>query len=274
MNESPLPVFAPGLDPGPSFVDLLRRRRAATTSPGPARRATRARSTITHGTTVVAIRYAGGVVMAGDRRATAGFTIASRRIEKVFPADELLRRRDRRRRRARRWRWCGSSRPSSSTTRRSRASRSRSRARPTSSRSWCGPTCPRRCRASSVVPLFAGFDERRASGPGLQLRRHRRQVRGEPTSRRTARAASTPGTGSRRGWREGIEPRRGRRPRAAVAVRRRRRGRRHRRPRPRARHLPDGRGRSTPPGYRTLADDDVERRAEAQLGGREEGAGL
>ena len=44
---------------------------------------------VPHGTTVVAIRYAGGVVMAGDRRATAGFSIASRRIEKVFAADEL-----------------------------------------------------------------------------------------------------------------------------------------------------------------------------------------
>jgi proteasome beta subunit len=44
---------------------------------------------ITHGTTVVAIRCAGGVVMAGDRRATAGYSIANRRIEKVFAADEL-----------------------------------------------------------------------------------------------------------------------------------------------------------------------------------------
>ena len=43
---------------------------------------------ITHGTTVVAIRYADGVVMAGDRRATSGYMIASRRIEKVFPADD------------------------------------------------------------------------------------------------------------------------------------------------------------------------------------------
>jgi proteasome beta subunit len=41
-----------------------------------------------HGTTVLAIRYVDGVVMAGDRRATAGFSIASRRIEKVFPADD------------------------------------------------------------------------------------------------------------------------------------------------------------------------------------------
>src|SRR5205085_2574351 len=43
---------------------------------------------IVHGTTVVAIRYASGVVMAGDRRATAGNFIAGRRMEKVAPADE------------------------------------------------------------------------------------------------------------------------------------------------------------------------------------------
>ncbi len=40
-----------------------------------------------HGTTVVAIRYADGVVMAGDRRATSGNLISHRSIEKVFPAD-------------------------------------------------------------------------------------------------------------------------------------------------------------------------------------------
>ncbi len=42
----------------------------------------------THGTTIVALAFDGGVVMAGDRRATAGAMIASRHIEKVFPADE------------------------------------------------------------------------------------------------------------------------------------------------------------------------------------------
>ena len=41
-----------------------------------------------HGTTVVAATYPGGVVMAGDRRATMGNVIAQRDIEKVFPADE------------------------------------------------------------------------------------------------------------------------------------------------------------------------------------------
>jgi proteasome beta subunit len=42
-----------------------------------------------HATTIVALSFDGGVVMAGDRRATAGPMIASRRIEKVFPADEF-----------------------------------------------------------------------------------------------------------------------------------------------------------------------------------------
>jgi proteasome beta subunit len=43
--------------------------------------------TVTHGTTVVALRYHDGVVMAGDRRATSGNLIAHRDMEKVFPAD-------------------------------------------------------------------------------------------------------------------------------------------------------------------------------------------
>ena len=41
-----------------------------------------------HATTIVALAYAGGIVMAGDRRATMGSMIASRSIEKVFPADD------------------------------------------------------------------------------------------------------------------------------------------------------------------------------------------
>lgn len=42
-----------------------------------------------HGTTIVAATFAGGVVMAGDRRATMGNVIAQRDIEKVFPGDEF-----------------------------------------------------------------------------------------------------------------------------------------------------------------------------------------
>jgi len=41
-----------------------------------------------HGTTIVALVFDGGILMAGDRRATMGSMIASRHIEKVFPADD------------------------------------------------------------------------------------------------------------------------------------------------------------------------------------------
>lgn len=40
-----------------------------------------------HATTIVALTFAGGVVMAGDRRATMGNLVASRDIEKVYAAD-------------------------------------------------------------------------------------------------------------------------------------------------------------------------------------------
>jgi proteasome beta subunit len=82
--EAPLPFFSPGADPGPSFSDLLRRvSPEQSPAAGPS-----IEHIVPHATTVLAIRHVDGVVMAGDRRATAGFTIASRRIEKVFPADD------------------------------------------------------------------------------------------------------------------------------------------------------------------------------------------
>src|SRR4051812_20042586 len=88
-DRSPLPQFAPGTDPGASFADLLRNV-APHQLPGHGLESPGSVALeIAHGTTVVAIRYANGVVMAGDRRATAGYLIASRRIEKVFPADDF-----------------------------------------------------------------------------------------------------------------------------------------------------------------------------------------
>lgn len=41
-----------------------------------------------HGTTIVALKYPGGVLIAGDRRATQGNMIASRDVEKVHIADD------------------------------------------------------------------------------------------------------------------------------------------------------------------------------------------
>jgi proteasome beta subunit len=68
-----------------SFVDLLRRESphmlpSLTTAPQA--------SDVPAGTTVLALRYRDGVVMAGDRQATAGLQIASRRIDKIFKCDE------------------------------------------------------------------------------------------------------------------------------------------------------------------------------------------
>ena len=78
-----LPLFEPGDDPGPSFAGL---RRRVGLEP-PALSAPLDAAHVTHATTVVALRYADGVIMAGDRRATSGNLISHRDMEKVFPAD-------------------------------------------------------------------------------------------------------------------------------------------------------------------------------------------
>lgn len=79
-----LPLFPPQDDPGPDFAALV--RRAGLVPPTPDRPVDD-RLPFPHGTTCVAVRYADGVVMAGDRRATSGNLISHRTIEKVFPAD-------------------------------------------------------------------------------------------------------------------------------------------------------------------------------------------
>ena len=77
-----LPIFPPTDDPGPDFASLLRRNGVpaipASSELAPA---------VRRATTVVALRFADGIVMAGDRRATEGPVIAHRAMEKVFPAD-------------------------------------------------------------------------------------------------------------------------------------------------------------------------------------------
>jgi proteasome beta subunit len=78
-----LPLFPAQDDPGPDFSALV--RRAGLEPPQLDRHGDAV--TLTHGTTVVALRYADGVIMAGDRRATAGNLISHRSMEKVFPAD-------------------------------------------------------------------------------------------------------------------------------------------------------------------------------------------
>jgi len=76
-----LPIFHPAEDPGPDFTGLLRK------SGAPPLPRLEAALTAPHATTVAALRFADGVVMAGDRRATEGYSIAHRAMDKVFPAD-------------------------------------------------------------------------------------------------------------------------------------------------------------------------------------------
>jgi proteasome beta subunit len=86
-----LPLFTSTDDPGPDFAGLIRRLRvpvhpmvgATAGDAGPGVEQFR------HGTTVVALRFVDGIVMAGDRRATEGHSIAHRTMEKVFPADRF-----------------------------------------------------------------------------------------------------------------------------------------------------------------------------------------
>ncbi|MGH3434985.1 MAG: proteasome subunit beta [Sciscionella sp.] len=86
------PQFGPALDAAylstasSSFADFLTSQ-APELLPG-GRSAGDGRPQIPHGTTIVAVTFRGGVLIAGDRRATSGNVIAQRDIEKVFVTDQ------------------------------------------------------------------------------------------------------------------------------------------------------------------------------------------
>jgi proteasome beta subunit len=81
----PVEYLTPG---SPSFTDFLGAT-APELLPGSRGLLPAAVPDAPHGTTIVAIVHTGGVVIAGDRRATMGNVIAQRDIEKVFQADEF-----------------------------------------------------------------------------------------------------------------------------------------------------------------------------------------
>jgi proteasome beta subunit len=87
VDDSRLPAsfMAPGTS---SFADFLASQSPELLPSGRSLPQGHAADLAPHGTTIVAATFPGGVVMAGDRRATMGNIIAQRDIEKVFPADE------------------------------------------------------------------------------------------------------------------------------------------------------------------------------------------
>ncbi len=246
-----MPFFTPGQDPGPDFAELLRRSAVAgpalTEPVGPELR-------VPHGTTVVAVRYLDGVVLAGDRRATSGNLISHRSIEKVFPADQhsgvAI---------------AGAAGPAIEMVKLFQLQLEHYEKVEGAALSLEGKAnqlgqmvrnhLPAAMQGLAVVPLFAGFDVRRGVGRLFQY-----DVTG---GRYEEHEIATTGSGSlhagtvlKLGWREDLQPRPHHRPGAHRAVHGRRRGLRHGRPRPHPGHLP-GRGhhhrRRVPPGRRRRA---------------------
>ena len=274
MAEPLLPSFGAGLDPGPSFVDYLRRvapHNVPGTGGGGSGPPASAPVEITQATTVLAIRYADGVVMAGDRRATAGMTIASRRIEKVFPADDhsgvAI---------------AGAAGPSVDMVRlfqvqlehyeKIEGERLSLEGKANQLSQLVKGNLPAALQGFVVVPLFAGYDERRGHGRVFSF-----DVTGGRYEETDFQAHGSGGVHARNwikaSWRDGLTG-----PEATELA---------------LRSLfaaadedaatggPDLIRRIFPTvatisaeGYRALTDDEVEQQADELLGGREEGAGL
>ncbi|MDV6013990.1 proteasome subunit beta [Haloechinothrix sp. LS1_15] len=71
-----------------SFTDFLRNQAPELLPPQGRASGSGSDLATPHGTTIVALMFSGGVLIAGDRRATAGNIIAARDLEKVFVTDE------------------------------------------------------------------------------------------------------------------------------------------------------------------------------------------
>jgi proteasome beta subunit len=80
-----LPLSGASFGADPSFVELLKRQRPEAMPASVQLGAV----DVPQGTTVLGLRYAEGIVMAGDRRATSGYTIADAKMKKVFAADDF-----------------------------------------------------------------------------------------------------------------------------------------------------------------------------------------
>ncbi len=238
MFESPPPSYGPWRGPGSSFVDLLRQVAPENLpSAGLDSPATGAVE-IVHATTVLAVRYDGGVVMAGDRRATAGYSIANRRVEKVFAADDFSG-----------VAIAGAAGPAVELVKLFQVQLEHYEKIEGEILSLEGKAnqlgqlvranLPAAMQGFVVVPLFAGYDDRRARGRVFSY-----DATGGKYEEADFQTNGSGGVHARNwikaAWSEGMTRDDVIDLVAARAVRRRRRRHGHGRPRHRARHLPDG----------------------------------
>ncbi len=79
----PMSSDGEGIVPTASFAALLEQHDLTPSWEAPA-----GSFDVPEATTILALRWGEGIVMAGDRRATAGNVIAHRRVKKVYPADD------------------------------------------------------------------------------------------------------------------------------------------------------------------------------------------
>ncbi|HTG46719.1 MAG TPA: proteasome subunit beta [Actinomycetota bacterium] len=84
-DDLQLPLAGTPFGASPSFVELLRAEHPGALPIADDRPPFGA----AHGTTVLGLKFADGVLMAGDRRATAGNLIADPKMRKVFEADDF-----------------------------------------------------------------------------------------------------------------------------------------------------------------------------------------
>ena len=174
-----MPFFTPRRRSGARLRRPAPMPRGTTSRPRSSRRRRAHPLTITHGTTVVAIRTAGGVVMAGDRRATSGNLISHRAMEKVFPAD-----------RCSGVAIAGAAGPAMEMVKLFQLQLEHYEKVEGHALSLEGKAnqlgqmvrnhLPAAMQGMAVVPLFAGYDRGAGDGPAVRVRRHRRTVRGAP----------------------------------------------------------------------------------------------
>ena len=130
-----------------------------------------------HGTTVLGLKYAEGIVMAGDRRATSGNQIADPKMRKVFAADGYSA-----------IAIAGAAGQAVELVKlfqlelehyeKITGDRLSLEGKANRLAQMIRGNFPLAMQGLVVVPLFGGYDERRGRGADLLLRRHRRPLGG------------------------------------------------------------------------------------------------